>query len=109
MATCRKRIADVHRKEARRNALWQEFGGSEATLSGTIRAPEVCELDIDRVVMAMGPLSGKERQVINETYSLERSADEIARALGITAAHVRVMRHRAIEKVRAALGFKEGI
>lgn len=107
MATCRKRIADFHRKEARRHALWQEFGGPEVTLSGTVRAPEVCEIDIDRVVMAMGPLSGKERQVLNETFSLERSADEIAQALGMTASHVRVVRSRALEKVRSALGFKD--
>jgi len=106
LSTCRRRIADAHRTEARRSALTEELGLDPAT---TQRSADLDEkrLDIDRVVIAFTPLSGRERQVVNETFTAERSAEEIARAIGTTAAHVRVLRHRALAKMRAALGWEE--
>jgi len=108
LSACRKRVADLHRTEARRSAIWAEFGGPEVTPVGLVEAPEVPRLELEQVIAAMAPLTGRERQVLNEMYAQERSTDEIARALQTTPGHVRVLRHRAISKLRAALGFEEG-
>ena len=105
LSTCRRRIADTYRSEARRSALCEELVGLDPT---TTNPSEDKRIDIDRVVFAFGPLSGRERQIVNETFSADRSAEEIARAIGTTAANVRVMRHRALAKMRAALGWEEG-
>jgi RNA polymerase sigma-70 factor, ECF subfamily len=107
LSTCRRRIADAHRTEARRSAMREELVGLDRAVLGT-PCVEERRLDLDRAVLAFAPLSGRERQVINETFSAERSAEEIARAIGTTANHVRVMRHRALAKMRAALGWEEG-
>ncbi len=104
LSTCRRRIADAHRTEARRSALCEELVG----LDRATTSAEDKRIDIRQVVIAFAPLSGRERQVLNETFSAERSAEEIARAIGTTAAHVRVLRHRALAKMRAALGWEEG-
>jgi RNA polymerase sigma-70 factor, ECF subfamily len=107
LSACRRRIADTHRTEARRSALREELGG--LTVSALTEPPCVEEkrVDIERLVRALGPLSGRERQVMNETFSSERSAEEIAESIGTTPGHVRVLRHRALAKMRAALGWQE--
>jgi RNA polymerase sigma-70 factor (ECF subfamily) len=73
-----------------------------------VAGPEEKRLDVEQIVMAFSPLSGRERQILSETFSDERSAEEIARNIGTTASNVRVMRHRALAKVRAALTWEEG-
>lgn len=108
LSACRKRVADLHRTEARRSALWAEFGGPEVALAGSVAEPDVPRVELEQVVAAMAPLSGRERQVLNEMYAQGRDTNEIARVLQTTPGHVRVLRHRAISKMRAALGFEEG-
>lgn len=107
LSACRRRIADAHRAEARRTALRVELGGV-GTVPSAAAPTEERRLDLERFVLAMSPLSGRERQILNETFSAERSAEEIARGIGTTPGHVRVLRHRALAKVRAALGWEDG-
>lgn len=106
LSACRRRIADLHRTNARRVALGEELGAEDVVELVPAPARKV-DLDVERLVAAFGPLSGRERQILSETYSAERSAEEIARSIGITATHVRVLRHRALAKVRAALGWED--
>ena len=92
----------LQRTDARRVALRAELGALD--LEQAVAQPtHKTDIDIQRLVAALGPLSGRERQVLNETYSADRTAEEIARAIGTTATHVRVLRHRALAKMRAAL------
>jgi RNA polymerase sigma-70 factor (ECF subfamily) len=104
LSVCRRRIADLHRSAARRSALHEQL---EPALAATTCASEPPALDLEQMLRALSPLSGRERQIVSETFSAERSAAEIAEALGTTAAHVRVLRHRALAKMRAALGWED--
>jgi RNA polymerase sigma-70 factor (ECF subfamily) len=106
-SACRRRIADAHRTEARRSALREEIGIATAPVAQPGAAPTDKQLDIERLIVALTPLSGRERQILVETFSADRSADEIARSIGTTAGHVRVLRHRALAKMRAALGWED--
>jgi RNA polymerase sigma-70 factor, ECF subfamily len=106
LSACRRRIADLQRTNARRVALRSELGALD--LEQAVAPPALkTDIDMERLVAAFGPLSGRERQVLSETYSGERSAEEIARAIGTTATHVRVLRHRALAKMRAALEWED--
>ncbi|HEY3494846.1 MAG TPA: sigma-70 family RNA polymerase sigma factor [Polyangiaceae bacterium] len=107
LSACRRRIADVHRARARHAALSDELGSLDPAVVAPPRHAGERRLDLEQLVAAMSPLSGRERQVLSETYSGERSADEIAESIGTTAAHVRVLRHRALAKMRAALGWED--
>lgn len=106
-SACRRRIADAHRTEARRSALREEIGIAGVTDSKHADVPNEKHLDIDQLLVALTPLSGRERQIIVETFSADRSAEEIAQSIGTTAGHVRVLRHRALCKMRAALGWQD--
>jgi len=52
---------------------------------------------VARCLAAVGP---RERAILVQTYYAEKSAPEIAAALGMTAGAVRVARHRALESMR---------
>ena len=106
-SACRRRIADAHRTEARRSALRNEICITGAPATKHAQVPEEKHLDVDQVVLALTPLSGRERQIINETFTADRSAEEIAESIGTTPGHVRVLRHRALAKMRAALGWED--
>lgn len=108
LSACRRRIADAHRTDARRSALTMELTGLDVAQASSDPGVDEKRIDIDRLVVALTPLSGRERQIVNETFSADRSAEEIARSIGTTASHVRVLRHRALAKMRAALGWEEG-
>jgi RNA polymerase sigma-70 factor (ECF subfamily) len=104
LSACRRRIADVHRGAARRTVLREQLGALEG--SRAVDGLQELHLDMSRVVSALYPLSGREREVINETFNGGRSAEEIARSIGTSPGNVRLVRHRALAKMRAALGWK---
>jgi RNA polymerase sigma-70 factor (ECF subfamily) len=106
LSACRRRIADSYRSEARRSALSERLGELSPAQAAACSEHDQKRLDVEQMVRAMAPLSGRERQVVSETFSSGRSAEEIARAIGTTPANVRVMRHRALTKMRAALGWE---
>jgi RNA polymerase sigma-70 factor (ECF subfamily) len=89
------RATDYHRRQAvaRRLRFWQA-------------APPDPMSEIDRragdeeVGRLLRGLSVRERQVAYLTYFEDRSAEDVARLLGIKAATVRVLLHRLLEKLR---------
>jgi RNA polymerase sigma-70 factor (ECF subfamily) len=54
------------------------------------------------------PLACASYTVVVLTYFQERSASEIADALGLKDGNVRVIRHRAIGRLRHCLGLEAG-
>lgn len=103
----RRRIADAARDDFRRTAAWSELANLEASIKDSVSGPDERYLDMEHFVLALAPLSGRERQVMSETLTCGRSADEIAALVGTTPANIRVLRHRALAKMRAALGWLE--
>jgi RNA polymerase sigma-70 factor (ECF subfamily) len=54
----------------------------------------------------LGELRERERSVVVLTYYQELSAREVAAALGLKEGHVRVVRHRAIGRLRECMGLE---
>jgi RNA polymerase sigma-70 factor (ECF subfamily) len=64
------------------------------------------QLDTSALVQCVQALEQRARQVIILSFQEERSADEIAAALAMTAGNVRVVRHRALLALRQCMDRK---
>lgn len=104
LGTCRHAVRDRRRGAARREALLGRFGGDLAPAEA---APAT--LDVDRLDRCLEGLPARERAVLQLTFYAERSGEEIARELGTTTGNVRVVRHRAVARLRACMDAGEGV
>ena len=96
LGSCRRVVADLRRGVARRQQLLQRFGsGLEPAV-----APDESPLDLDRVTHCLESLAERERSVVVLSFYAERRSDEIGRELGLSVANVRVVRHRALARLR---------
>jgi RNA polymerase sigma-70 factor (ECF subfamily) len=57
-------------------------------------------LDQERLSSCLDRLSERERSVVLMTFYEDKQADEVAALLALTAGNVRVIRHRALERLR---------
>ncbi|HWD16467.1 MAG TPA: sigma factor-like helix-turn-helix DNA-binding protein, partial [Casimicrobiaceae bacterium] len=57
-------------------------------------------LDHARVTECVRALAARERSILIMTFYAERPAPELAAELGLTEANVRVIRHRALQRMR---------
>jgi len=100
LGTCRMAVLDLRRGAARRARLMEEFG-ADTPLS---IEPSVPQLDGERLTRCLEALKERERTVVVMTFYDERTGSDVASFLGISAAHVRVVRHRAIHQLRDCMG-----
>lgn len=63
--------------------------------------------DRERLMGCVGGLGERERSVVLLTFFEDQNAQEIASALGLQAGNVRVVRSRAIQRLRDCLGVAE--
>lgn len=96
LGTCRKVAAGWRRQVERRTRLLEAHGWQLASVEGAPAAP----LDLDRLALCLGSLAERERLVVVLSFYAERSADDIAQETGLTAGNVRVVRHRALQRLR---------
>lgn len=75
-------------------------------VAAAIRDPE--PLAADHLARCVGELGERERTVVLMTFYQEQSAAEIATALDVKEGNVRVMRHRALARLRTCMGLDEG-
>ena len=99
IGTCKNTLAAQRRGERRRADLLAEFGPALAGV--TEQAPA---LDQERLAHCLGLLAPRARAVVALTFYAERSADEIAGELGLSAGNVRVARHRALAQLHDCMG-----
>jgi len=66
--------------------------------------PPMPRLDDGQLARYVQALNERERSVVVMTFYDEQTAAETARFLGISEANVRVIRHRAIQQLRACMG-----
>lgn len=92
-------VLEIRRGGRRREQLLREFAGDVPV--GT-PAPEP-RVDDDHLDACLSRLGARERAVLVLTFHSERSALEVGRELGLTAANVRVIRHRAMARLRTCL------
>ena len=98
LGTCRMTVVDQRRTARRQEQLLGEFGGA------LVPAPhEMPQLDGDRLARCVQALKERDRTVVIMSFYDEKTAAESSRALGLSEANVRVIRHRAIRQLRACM------
>ena len=87
---------DLKRLERRREKLLEAF-----TVPDIVEAPvEDTTLDVGRLERCLARLAERERMVVLLTFYAERTSGEVGKELGVKDGNVRVIRHRAIERLR---------
>lgn len=100
LGMCRMVVMDQRRGAARRGALLETYGMTEEA----VEMPESRAFERERLAACLEGLAERERAVLVASFFDERSADEAAAALALSPGNVRVIRHRALEKLRACMG-----
>lgn len=99
LGTCRMVVRDLRRSDQRRHRLLEQFQMDVpvAEASGAV------DVDIERLANCLRRLSERDRSVLVLTFYAERSTAEVATELGLSPANVRVIRHRALGRLRACM------
>jgi RNA polymerase sigma-70 factor (ECF subfamily) len=98
LGTCRMVVLEQRRGGARRKALLEQYGDALAPSESAAPDP-----DHERVAACLACLSERERTIIVMTFYDDVPADVLAAELGITAANVRVIRHRGLDRLRTCV------
>lgn len=93
---------NVKRRDRRREAMLEAF----PTAHPAVSAPPAV-MDEEDLEGCLSTLAGRERSVVLLTFYGDRSSREIAQTLGISEGNVRVIRSRAIDRLRACMGAAE--
>jgi RNA polymerase sigma-70 factor (ECF subfamily) len=104
LGSCRMTVLEMRRGTRRREALLERFGDVAATFESS----EPGLLDGDRLARCLEALSERERSVVVLTFFADRNADDVGAELSISSGNVRVIRHRALSRLRACVDVGEG-
>lgn len=99
LGTCRMTVLDMRRGAQRRQRLLAQFG-AELAPNAFNPLPSV---DHERLGRCVQNLRERERTVIVMSFYDEQTGADLASALGVSEANVRVIRHRAIHQLRACM------
>ena len=99
LGTCRMTVLDLRRRSDRQEELLAIFGGDLVP-----DPPPMPRLDDRQLALCVQALKERERSVVVMTFYDEQTAAETAGVLGTSEANVRVIRHRAIQQLRACMG-----
>lgn len=105
LGTCRQVVIDGRRSGARREKLLGMFAEDMTPLV----EDDTDALDTNRVQDCLGRLPERERAVLMLTFYDDRPADAVGLELGLSAGNVRVIRHRAIERLKALMQAAEEV
>jgi RNA polymerase sigma-70 factor (ECF subfamily) len=98
LGTCRMTVLEIRRGSRRRSELLEEYArGLEK-----VTMPDE-PMDIAQLSACLQRLAAREQSVIVLTFYEERAGEEVAEQLGLTSANARVIRHRALAKLRACM------
>ena len=98
LGICRLTVIDSRRSARRQEQLLQEFG------PGLVPdQPGLPSLDGERLARCVQALGERERSIVVMTFYDEHTAAESGKALGISDANVRVIRHRALKQLRTCM------
>jgi RNA polymerase sigma-70 factor, ECF subfamily len=102
LGMCRMTVLDMRRGAARREALLERYGDAEATAPAT--EPRV--LEEARLAECLERLAERERTVLLLSFYADKPAEEAGRELALAPGNVRVIRHRALARLRACMGLE---
>jgi RNA polymerase sigma-70 factor (ECF subfamily) len=100
LGTCRMTVLEMRRGTWRRETLLETWGESAEAFA----APEPVAFDLDRLAGCLEALSERERSVVVLTFFGDKQADEVGAELALTPGNVRVIRHRALGRLRTCIG-----
>ena len=100
LGTCRMTVLEMRRGTRRREALLETWGDA----AEAFEAPEPLALDPDRLAGCLEALSERERSVVVLGFFADKGADEVGAELAISGGNVRVIRHRALARLRECMG-----
>ncbi len=98
LGMCRMVVLDLKRGHARRERLLETYGDVLVPDEAPSPSP-----DRARLLPCLARLGERERTVLIMTFYDDMPAETLARELGLSAANVRVIRHRGVEKLRACV------
>ena len=99
LGVSRSMTKDMKRRDWRREKLREAF-----LPASMVAAPASdATLDIDRLETCLARLADRERMVVVLTFYAEKTGSEVGRELRLTDGNVRVIRHRAIERLRTCM------
>jgi RNA polymerase sigma-70 factor (ECF subfamily) len=96
LGVCRMMVRDGVRRTGRKERLLDEY----ARMLPTAEVPYATGLERDRLEKCLQRLTERERSLLVMTFYVERTTEEIMRDFGLSAANVRVIRHRALGRLR---------
>lgn len=99
LGTCRMLVTSDRRKAQRRGKILAQYFDPREPSTGEPSAPA----DLLRVQACLGGLSERERGVLLLSYYAELDAAAIADEIAISSANVRVIRHRALERMHECM------
>ena len=102
-------VLEMRRGTRRREELLETWVPAFAgTTEGEVfEAREPILLDPDRLAGCLEALSERERSVVVMSFFDDKPADEVGAGLGLTGGNVRVIRHRALGRLRDCMGADE--
>jgi len=100
LGMCRMVVLEIRRGSWRRETLLQTYGDT----AEAIDVPEPLALDADKLAACLQTLAERERTVVVLAFFADKSGDEVAKELGLSAGNVRVIRHRALARLRSCMG-----
>lgn len=99
LVTCRNSVMDMRRGEQRQRRLASEW----AALLPEDYVPAWPVVNRERLTACLMGLEPRELSVVTASFIEDRDADEIGKALKISAGNVRVIRHRALARLQACV------
>jgi RNA polymerase sigma-70 factor (ECF subfamily) len=105
LGTCRQVVIDGRRSGVRREKLLGTFAEEVTALVES----DTDALDGSRLQDCLGRLPERERAVLMMSFYDDQSADAVDLELGLSAGNVRVIRHRAIERLKALMQAQEEV
>ena len=99
LGVCRTMVREGVRSAGRKERLLEEY-------ARTLPSAEVSEapgLDRGRLAECLQRLTERERSLLVMTFYVDRTTEEIMRDFGLSAANVRVIRHRALGRLRGCM------
>ena len=100
LGVCRTTVLDQCRGARRREHLLGKFEADLPAAAPSSLPP----LDRRRLISCLQSLKERERTVVVLSFYDERTSADVAGFLGVSEANVRVIRHRAIRRLRECMG-----
>lgn len=99
LGCCRRLVADQRRGAERRRGLLERFGPGLAPEATNEEPP----LDLDHLARCLERLPERDRSVVVMSFYAEAGSERIGAELGLSPGNVRVVRHRALARLRSCM------